>query len=1152
MRFSLRSLLPATLLVAVCFSFGTAFAQYRASIQGTVTDAQGAVVSGAALTLTNKETGRSAQATSNDAGIYNFSGLMPSHYSLTTEKAGFKKQTLEDLTVISEQANAVNVELTVGAATETMVVNGDATPLIDTATANISGTVNAKQIQALPSFGRDVFQLTQLAPGVFGDGAQAQGGGTNGQPGNQGPGGACATCGIGTTENRPQISANGGRQDSNNVTVDGIGITSVSWGGAAVITPNEDSVKEVKVLSNNYDAENGRFSGAQIQVVSQNGTNQPHGSLFIKADRPGLNAYQHWNGPADLPTSPQRNNSRFNDYGGSVGGPIWKNKIFAFFSYEAVVNGGVTNAQSWYETPTLFPSAPAGSIAAKYGAYPGMNVKFSNFEEQTCVSAGLVEGPNCHEIVGQGLDIGSPLTTALGTKDTTFVDNLNPGVGNGLDGVADIFNVKTVGPNNTTAKQYNGRLDFNATNSDLIAFSIYRAPNMSVSANGFRPANLFNHEATNEAETLLWNHTFSSSLLNEVRVNAAGWRYNELKSNPQLPEGLPQTAFIGDQAHGGQIGTIGVQGPGGAGTGIFDQWTYGLKDSLTKVHGSHTLKFGGEVTNLRFVQAAPWAARPNYGFNNYWDFLNDAPVRETGFFDPRTGIPTAVRKDSRSNLYALFFQDDYKFRPNLTLNFGLRWEYFGPLTFTHNQLATVVLGSGANALTDLSVRVGGNLYTSDKKNFGPQFGFAWSPHQFLGVDLADRLVIRGGAGIGYTGPEQAITLNGWPNVPFLGQFNLTGLNIVYAVPSNPKQLAPYPVNPNAVLTFNSKNLPTSGAPIGVTAYPAHEPTAYAYRYSFDVKYDLGHDWVATVGYQGSSSRHLGRQSNLNQIYGAQGIALNPVINDLDYYSQDANASSNALLAEIQHRFSRSFELDTQYRWASSKDDASGPYTVSNYQWNSKANNGASDYDVRHALKIWGVYSPTIFRGSKGWLEKVAGGWSVSGIFNVHTGFPWSPAYFSTCNLVYSGGSCTNGGQGQLLPASYLGGARLDYSNSRFLSAGGSFPNGGPAYFTPSAFTDCTAPFPATCPAPQQPGVRRNSFGGPGYIDLDATLSKSFGLPKLPVLGEAAKLELRANFFNLTNRLNLTNVDNTVTDPHFGEATGALGSRTIEVQARFNF
>ena len=157
MRFSLRSLLPATLLVAVCFSFGTAFAQYRASIKGTVTDAQGAVIPGATLTLTNKETGRSAQATSNDAGIYNFNGLMPSHYSLTTEKAGFKKQTVEDLTVISEQANAVNVELTVGAATETMTVNGDSTPLIDTETSNISGTVKADQIQKLPSFGRDPF-----------------------------------------------------------------------------------------------------------------------------------------------------------------------------------------------------------------------------------------------------------------------------------------------------------------------------------------------------------------------------------------------------------------------------------------------------------------------------------------------------------------------------------------------------------------------------------------------------------------------------------------------------------------------------------------------------------------------------------------------------------------------------------------------------------------------------------------------------------------------------------------------------------------------------------------------------------------------------------------------------------------------------------
>jgi len=209
--------------------------------------------------------------------------------------------------------------------------------------------------------------------------------------------------------------------------------------------------------------------------------------------------------------------------------------------------------------------------------------------------------------------------------------------------------------------------------------------------------------------------------------------------------------------------------------------------------------------------------------------------------------------------------------------------------------------------------------------------------------------------------------------------------------------------------------------------------------------------------------------------------------------------------------------------------------------------------VTHAFKMYGIYSPTLFHGERGWLEKVAGGWSFSGIFNAHSGFPWTPVFNSTCNLIYSNGSCSNGSNSQLLPAAYLGGAKQSYTNYTFLSQNGNFPNGGSAYFTAPTFTSCAAVFPATCPGtPQAPGIGRNSFRGPRYFDVDFTLSKSFGLPTLPVVGEGAKIEFRMNAYNLLNSLNLNNMDNVVTDPHFGQATGALGSRTVEMQARFNF
>jgi hypothetical protein len=189
------TLSTVSILACIVLSAVTAQAQYRASIQGVVTDAQGAIVSDATVTLTDQETNRQLQATTNSAGVYNFSGLPPSKYTLKVDKTGFKKYLAKDVQIIAEQANSFSVQLDVGATSETVTVNGDAVPLIDTETSNLSGTVTNQEIQRLPSFGRDVFQLLQLAPGAFGDGAQGAGGGTSNLPGSS-MGGSGGTDGI--------------------------------------------------------------------------------------------------------------------------------------------------------------------------------------------------------------------------------------------------------------------------------------------------------------------------------------------------------------------------------------------------------------------------------------------------------------------------------------------------------------------------------------------------------------------------------------------------------------------------------------------------------------------------------------------------------------------------------------------------------------------------------------------------------------------------------------------------------------------------------------------------------------------------------------------------------------------------------------------
>jgi len=1201
------------LTLVTVFLATAAHAQYRASIQGIVTDPQGETVVGATVTLQNDETGQKYTTTSAEGGVFNFNGLPPSKFTVTVEKQGFKAKSIKGFGVVAEQANALNVQLEIGQVSDSVTVNGDETPLIDTETSNLQGTVSAREFQTLPSFGRDPFQLLQLAPGAFGDGAQGGGGGTQNLPSTT-IGGTGGTEGVFKIENGGQITANGARTGENNYQIDGVGTTSVTWGGTSVITPNEDSIKEVKIVTDNYDAENGRYRGAQVQVISQNGTNQYHGSVYFKVHRPGLDAFTKYNG---YNGSNVRDSNRFNDWGGSAGGPIVKNRLFAFFSYETLSNNARQGTGgNFYET-SQYRALAGGPNASKFLNFAGVAPNGGTFVEKTCADANLIDAAhvdtnhpvaNCAEINGQGLDIGRPLTAGVGAVDAAYngcyhfvidpitlkqtctqVDYGTGGNGSGgtanLDGVSDVAFFSTVQPNNSTHRQYNGRMDFNATSKDLVAFSIYYVPNSStgINGNGDRLMNLFNSTHTNRAMTALWDHTFSPSLLNEVRVNAAGWINKDLADNPNGPFGLPQVSF---NTVGSLSGDTAVRGYGIGSFNGFDQWTYAAKDVLTKVRGAHTMKMGGEFTRLLSVDAPFWADRPSYTFNNIWDFLNDAPIAENAQSDPQTGVPSALRKDLRNNLIGLFFQDNYKLRSNLTVTMGLRWEYFGPISAKNDKLATVVLGQGANAFTDVKVRTGGDLYNASKHNFGPQLGFAWSPKSLVGRDFGNRLVLRGGFGVAFNGLVQSNSLDGRFNPPFVdnqpnfpcpnGPADAATCKLLYdsgTFPADAHNPNGYAANQNAIVTFGSNNLPVPGSsPISVTAFPADEPTTYTYHYTLGAEYELPRRWVASVGYQGSNTRHLTEHYNLYDVGAPLGFAFNPVVNGVTYYANDGNSKFNALLLELKHEFANSFMIDTQYRWSHSIDSGSNAYAGGFYQYSLATGYATSDYDTRHAFKLYGIWSPRIFRGGNSWMEKIAGGWNISGILNAHTGFPWTPVY----NLGdldggfdpvfnfgrFAGGSSSNAGPGQALPAAYNGQFKPNYRSNASVTGGGGVPFFTPPNVSGGVLFTCLFPNPpvAQCPAGQQslgpiptvPGIHRNMFTGPGYFDVDATLSKAFGLPTMKIIGENAKIEFRANFYNLFNKLNLFNPQTNILDQHFGEAQNALGSRTIELQARFSF
>lgn len=1162
------------LIVSIIASTVLVQAQYRTSIQGVVTDATGAVVPGATLTLTNPATGGKWVRTSNAVGVYNFNALAAAPFKLEVEAKGFKTKVLDNVQLIPEQPNAIDVQLELGSESTTVNVNASTLPAIDTETASVNGVISSNQVQHMPSFGRDPLKLIQLAPGIIGDSAQAAGGGGFTLPGTETGGGPSGNDGgIFGTESGAQVVANGNQTPFNSYTVDGISTESAVWGGMTVITPSEDSIDNVKIVTNSYDPEYGRFSGAQVQITSKGGSNDFHGSAFFTAHRPGLNAYQKWNGPAN-PSPVLRDTSRFNQIGFSGGGPIWKNKIFGFFNYETIREHSLHNGTQWAETPAFDALATTG-IANAIISYPGNSILGTPVASVKCSDAGLTQGVNCNAVTG-GLNIGTPLNPVLfprgvigpapgyptGGGDPSWHNNPStPGLGGdgtgfsqNLGATPDItqYNIST--PNSLTEVQYNGRLDADVTSKDRIGFAIYWVPISHDFINGYRAIDVFHHTQINDAFSGIWNHTFSPSLLNEARFNAAGWRWNELADNPQSPLGIPQAGFDYN------VGSISLNQFGPSIGSHLDQWTYSYKDVATKIIGPHTIKFGGELTRLHYLNGC-FGCVPDAGFFNMWDFLNDVPRREGyTFFDPHTGLPTTGRQDDRQNILGFFAGDDYKVRPNLTLNLGLRWSYFGPLSDKNGNMFVAHPGAGSAYLSGLTVSRG-SAWKAQKNNFSPEIGFAWSPSRF-----GNRLVFRGGYGLNYNQEEIALTgnVNNNPGL-FVGEYvtmsTPTDANpgIVYGLSSNPHTIN-YPPNPYFQFTFGANGLPAGVSAGGIPSagaieiFPGTMPTLRVHHYSFDMQYDLGHQYVASLGYQGSLSRNIEFHQNPLAYPASQGYALNPALNGGgDYWSSLGKANYNAMLAEVKHQFSRQFMADAQYTWAKSMDDTSRPYNEPNYPYNPSLSYGRSDFNIGQSFKLFGMWQPVFFHGDN-LLEKIAGGWSLSGILNLHSGFPWSPVVGVNGGSLY----CGQCGYGQLYPAAYLGGAGSSTSNKAFEGTSANYPNGGAAYFSTPTYTAYTCPTPTTCQSgsanPQSPGVARNSLNLPGYKGIDLTLSKGFGLPKAPILGESARLEFRVDAYNVFNNLNLdpNQISNNISSSNFGTISGALAARTVTLGARFSF
>lgn len=1141
-----------------------ASAQFKANVQGTVTDTSGATIPGASVTLTSKETNKAQTVTASDDGFYRISGLPPGEYTLSAEKEGYKRQLIENLTVNAEGTQGVDLKLEVGEISATVTVSDELAPALETENANISKAITTEQIRQLPQAGRDPYELLRLTPGIFGTGARGAGGQSLGfpnGPGNDpnvaGPGGSNTS--IFQTENQVPISANGQRVSNNNFTVDGVSVNSLGFGGAAVVTPNQESVKEVRVLSSSYSAEDGRNSGAQVKVVSQSGTNEFHGSAFFKYNDPNLNAFNKF---GDIfGGGPTRVENRFRQFGGSIGGPLpvprfgegappafklARDNAFFFFSFEGLRNRTNNPVTRYVETPQyrqLVQQLRPGGVTASVFAQQGIEPRIISVIPTGCAIFNN-DATRCRVVAG-GLDLGSP-TGAL----RQYVPFSAP-TGGGFDGIPDIQLVQLADPDSTEGRQFNPRFDFNS-GSNQLALSIYvtrlENNNSDIGA-ASRPIADLIFKPVNSAATLTFNRIINATTFNEARFNFTRFAANQVQSSLATNFGVPRIEVEGLPLPGGERIRFGAERAETT-PGIFAQNTFEFSDTLNKVVGNHALKFGGLLRREQDNNSLVGGARPLFSFSGLFNLANDTPIFEAINTDPRTGGPADAQRYFRTSDYALFVQDDWKIRPNLTVNLGLRYEYFTPLKEKEGRIA--VLRFGSLGLQNSRIEITDQFFNPDRNNFGPRFGFAYSPNfgdSFGGLLKENRAVIRGGAGIQYNRIPNVLFANSRGNPPFLARNNLccgtagpaggdgfgtpfVDGRILYSLGATNSPFS-FPANPLLGTGIDPATGGVLNNTVEIYGTDRDVPNSYVYTYSLEMQYELPLNLVGTLGYQGSSAHKLIRIVNQNLIFPA-----NPRFNPVFFIQPDVNSNYNALNARLERRLSQGFQMDVNYRFSKSIDTLSyegpGGGTNQTNPGNLASERGPSDFDVRHSFNLSGLYELPFFRNRHDFVGKVLGGFQLTGILTANSGFPFTPKIFES--IRQPSGEFF----GPIRPTAYFGGALDDTSNDAFLRPGGNFPGGGARYFS-------------TVAGP--PGIGRNSFRGPRYFSVDMSIVKKTGLPGF--LGEAANLELRANFFNIFNQLNLQPIrffddGSIVTSTNFGRSTRGLAGRVAEFQARFRF
>jgi hypothetical protein len=1154
--FRAGTLVCLSAVFAIC-----AFAQTnKASIVGSVTDTNGATVSGAKVTVTNVETNATREATTDADGNFDVPLLDIGHYTVSATAPNFQTVTQENVTLQTADRQRVDISLPPGDVGAEVTVT-TAPPLVETETSERGSVITGREVTELPLSGRNFTQLATLAPGVvrasnvFSDARQFN----NGDPraGGGGPGGSNENGGTETSRfsrsGGASLSANGQRPTNNNFSVDGVDNNEPQFGGIGQFS-NPDAIAEFKVTTSIPTADVGRASGAVVNATIKSGTNEFHGSAYYYGQQSALNAY-HPVLKTKLAEAQDRNASpielaslkkavqHVNEFGGTIGGPIIKNKSFFFFDY----GGGRNNLPF-----------PADSVVPTLKSRTG---DFSDFTK-----------PILDPRTGQPFANNVIPSNRIDPVGKAYLNAYPAPNRNVLDPSDSLLqrNFYTQRANQETINNYEFKIDHRVSSNNSLTGRYSDQKLFTTRANllpNLPTAGFGAGEEHGDSRQLSISdtHTFSPTILNEFRFGLTTIDISILNCGVGGACGVSPT-FAKDigipNSNDGSLAASGGALIGNFGTGFLeftgDGGLFQVKsknpyfaDTVTIIKGNQSLRLGGEarLRNINEIdggRAGGLKGQFQYGDEGPLTGQNDncpagSGTPEACYVAPDgvpfggsgngqanilLGLPARfVSKGSvfggpfalRSQEYGFFVQDDWKVNDRLTLNLGLRYDIFTPFTERNGRIGNFDIASRQVIVASGS---GDRIVKTDKNNFGPRIGFAYS------VNNEKTIVLRGGYGLIYTtdGVDYPPEIR---NPPFSNSIGIdqtgTTRTTNFTLASGPPSV-PGPVDP--------ANVPVDFA---VFSIDPSQKTAYVHQFQFGGQWQFAKDYSLDVAYVGNRSRNLLYSYDSGLSGTAQAVnRAGEFLNNAQFYTNGAQSSYDGLQTQVQKRFSSNIQGQISYTWSHTIDNSTGVFNgLGDARGNKNGpvnplninqDKGNSSLDVRHLLSADAIIDVPFGKGrryfnSSAVADKILGGIQLNIIESARSGFPYSVS----CNCGLGRPSLIGDPFANLQPGRVLN--RLAFSTED------------PYLASVKNAAGKSVPFGT---------LGRNTFRGPAIYNTDFSIFKNTGIT------EGLRTQIGLEFFNVFNHANYTVPQNKMFDSDFGQLKSAYPGRVVQYRVKVLF